>query len=94
MQVIDIYEAQIRLCGLIEATLAGEQMVIVDAGRFLVKLVPREQGISTSHKPALMPQRDANAASTLSGKYVRSLSSRRLHSAYQQQIRICYIKSI
>lgn len=72
MRAVDIYEAQIKLCGFIEETLAGEQMVIIDAGRFLVKLVPWEQGISTSHKPALMPQRDANAASTLSGQ-IRAL---------------------
>ncbi len=57
MQVVDIYEAQIKLCGLIEAALAGEQIVIADGNRFLVKLVPWKQHANMHYKPALMPQK-------------------------------------
>lgn len=56
MRVVDIYEAQIKLCSLIEAALAGEQIVIADADRFLVKLVPWEQGVNIA-PPTLKPRR-------------------------------------
>ncbi|BBE09341.1 MAG: hypothetical protein ON057_001838 [Glomeribacter sp. 1016415] len=59
MQVVDIYEAQIKLCSLIEAALAGEQIVIADADRFLVKLVPWEQGVNIT-PPTLRPRRFPN----------------------------------
>lgn len=57
MRVVDIYEAQIKLCGLIEAALAGEQIVIADGSRFLVKLVPWKQNTNMHYKPGLMPQK-------------------------------------
>ncbi|BBO59624.1 type II toxin-antitoxin system Phd/YefM family antitoxin [Mycoavidus sp. B2-EB] len=56
MQVVDIYEAQIKLCSLIEAVLAGEHIVIADADRFLVKLVPWEQGLNVT-PPTLRPKK-------------------------------------